>query len=375
MDPSLQHLPWLLTCTALVFLMQAGFCCLETGLVRAKNSINVAIKNLVDFCVAGLLFWCFGYAVIFGVFPHGVSGTTGFLFDASAGPFATTFFLFQLTFCGAAATVVSGAVAERMKFSGYLVVTVLVSAVIYPLFGHWAWGGAPAGRDGWLGRLGFVDFAGSTVVHSTGGWVALAACLVVGPRTGRFNAERRNFLGHNLPVSALGVFLLWLGWFGFNGGSALAFGADVPVIILNTVLAGMAGGLTALVISWSLRQHPDALQAMNGVLAGLVGITASCHVVSAASAVCIGAIAGAISFGGCVVIARWKIDDVVGAVPVHGFCGVWGTVAVALFADSFSLGTGLTRWEQLLVQLLGAPFVLCGHSESGIAFCDMPADS
>ncbi len=289
---------WVLVCTALVFLMQAGFTCLESGFVRSKNSINVAIKNIVDFLLAAALFWLVGFAIMFGESAAGWVGTTGFLFNDIHQPWLLAFFLFQLAFCGTATTIVSGAVAERMRFAGYLAVAALISGLLYPLMGHWAWGGAESGTaTGWLGQLGFVDFAGSTVVHSLAGWVALAAVLIIGPRLGRFDNGGTVIPGHNLPMAALGTLLLWFGWFGFNGGSTLAVTDETPLILVNTTLAAAFGGLAALGLVWRMTGRPDVGITMNGTLAGLVGITASANIQTPEAAVVIGAIAGAISVG------------------------------------------------------------------------------
>lgn len=353
---------WLLACSALVFIMQAGFCCLETGLVRTKNSINVAIKNLVDLCIAGLLFWGFGYAFMFGPTLAGWIGSDGFCFE-SVDPERMGIFLFQLMFCGAATTIVAGAVAERMRFSGYIIVTVLISGIIYPLYGHWAWG-----QGGWLAELGFRDFAGSTVVHGAGAWVALAACLVIGPRIGRFETDNRSrLIGNNLPMAALGVMLLWFGWIGFNGGSGLMINESVPGIVTATMLSAMAGGISALTMSWSIRRHPDVLQVINGILAGLVAITASCNVVSLLAAILIGAIGGVIAVSANSVLEKFRVDDAVSAIGVHGFAGVWGTLAVALFASPDRLGTGLSFWEQFGVQCVGS--YICFAWAFGGGYC------
>jgi len=350
---SLLDTSWLLVCTALVLLMQAGFACLETGLVRAKNSINVAIKNLVDFCASSLIFWCVGFGLMFGASASGWVGTSGFFFNWSLTPETTILFLFQLVFCGTATTIVSGAVAERMRFSGYLMVTVVIATLIYPVTGHWTWAESSSGSPGgWLKDLGFIDFAGSTVVHSVGAWVALAAILILGPRKGRFD-QRVTIQGHNIPIATLGVFLLWFGWLGFNGGSLLELNNRVPLVIANTILAPVAGGLAALAIGWWYFGRPEVLITMNGILAGLVGITASAHIMTPWATLAIGAIAGAIAVGSTFWLEKMQIDDVIGAVPVHGFAGVWGTIAVALFADPDMFGTGLGRWEQLSVQVLG----------------------
>lgn len=350
---------WVIVCTILVISMQAGFCCLESGLVRAKNSINVAIKNIIDFCVASLLFWFLGFGLMFGLTAGGWIGTSDFFADPAAiyksgGLQHSVFFFFQLAFCGTAVTIVSGAVAERMKFSGYLFTSILISGLVYPVFGHWAWGGALyADSPGWLQNLGFVDFAGSTVVHSIGGWVSLAAIVLIGSRLGRFGPQGQPVEGHNIPLAALGLFILWIGWFGFNGGSTLAFNSDVAGILVNTLLAASAGGIMVLCISWKLNGVPNAIQIMCGILAGLVAITAGCHAVSSGEAVIIGGVGGAIYIAVSRLLLRLQIDDAVDAVPVHLGAGIWGTLAVALFGDPAILDTGLSFWGQLLAQAAG----------------------
>ncbi len=357
---------WVMCCSALVMLMQAGFCCLETGLVRSKNSINVAIKNLCDFCAASVIFWALGFAVMFGASKAGLIGTSNFFFDGMNQPHLLVFFLFQMMFCGTATTIISGAVAERMRFSGYLVVAVIVSGLIYPVFGHWAWavgeGGGPAG---WLGVRGFVDFAGSTVVHSTGGWVALAAAMVVGPRIGRFESKQP-IRGHNLPIATLGVLLMWFGWFGFNGGSMLKISGAVPLILINTCLSASVGGLTGLALSSLTKGRALVEPLICSVIAGLVGVTASCHIITPASAAVIGLVAGFVYFSASICIERLKIDDAVGAVASHACAGVWGTLAVALFGDPASWGTGLDRWGQFVVQLEGVG--VCFAWSFGVGF-------
>ncbi len=353
-DRELLDILWILICAALVMLMQAGFSCLESGSVRAKNSINVAAKNFVDFCISSALFWLFGFALMFGVTDSGLFGTSGFLFDDTTNPWLMAFFIFQLGFCGTAVTIVSGAVAERMRFAGYLVVTVILSALIYPLIGHWVWGSAAgASSGGWLEQMGFIDFAGSTVVHSAGGWMSLAAIIIIGPRIGRFGKDSVPILGHDLPMVTLGVFLLWFGWFGFNGGSTLGLTPAVPMIIVNTTISGAFGGLVALALAWRLGGRPDVTIIMNGSLAGLVAITASAHIMTPLAAVAIGSIAAAVMYGTTRLLERFEIDDVVGAVPVHLAAGIWGTLAVAIFADPASWGTGLGRWDQFVVQATG----------------------
>ncbi len=361
---------WVAISAGLVFVMQAGFLCLEAGLTRSKNNINVALKNLADFGVSVLLFWLLGYGLMFGLSWGGWLGSTSFAPDVgAAGRWPTSFFLFQAMFCSTAVTILSGAVAERMRFSSYLLVAALVSGLLYPLFGHWAWNGlADATLTGWLGRQGFVDFAGSTVVHSVGGWVALAALLVIGPRSGRFppQAAPRKIPGANLPLAMLGGLLLWFGWFGFNGGSALAFNERVPSIIVTTLLAGAAGQCTALALSLLFYRRVEVDLMLNGTLAGLVAITASAHAVSVLAAIWIGAV-GALVMIGCVrLLEQWRIDDAIGAVPVHLGAGVWGTLAVALFGQPTLLGTGLDRSAQLLVQVSG--IVVCCVWTFGLSY-------
>ena len=324
----------------------------RAGLVRSKNTINVAIKNLLDFCVAAIAFWAFGFALMFGDSAGGWFGTSDWLFGTWKTEHPPTFLLFQMMFCATSATIISGAVAERMSFRGYLWMTLLVSSTIYPLSGHWIWN-----QDGWLLKLGFVDFAGSTAVHSVGGWLSLAAVLIIGPRLGRFSSGGSLASSHSLGTATFGVLILFVAWLGFNGGSRLALTDDVPLIILNTVLAGAGGALAGLIAAWKVKGVPDLPDTLNGTIAGLVAITAGCHAVSPASAVVIGAAGGVLCFYACVVLERLKIDDVVGATAAHGVAGIWGTLAVALFGMPEKLGTGLGFWEQLGVQALGVAVV------------------
>jgi len=348
---------WILFSAGLVFLMQAGFLCLETGLTRSKNNINVAMKNLSDFCLSALLFWLFGYALLFGDSWSGWLGLSGTMPDFMLGDLGSnTFFIFQMMFCATAVTIVSGAIAERVNFRAYLLTVLLVSGLIYPLFGHWVWNGMNSGNaQGWLAALGFVDFAGGSVVHSVGGWVALALLLHIGPRRGRFadNGEVQTISGANIPMAALGVLLLWLGWFGFNGGSTLAFNALTLSVILNTCFAAAAGLLTGLIISWNSHRKMVVGYVLNGTVAGLVAITANAHVVSALSAIIIGAVGALVMVMASRLLLRLRIDDAVDAVAAHAFAGAWGTLAVALFGQPELLATGLDRVQQLGVQLLG----------------------
>ncbi|MEY2683633.1 MAG: hypothetical protein RJA09_777 [Pseudomonadota bacterium] len=360
--PSVDTL-WILLCAALVFVMQAGFLCLEAGLTRAKNAINVAAKNVSDFAVATLVFWLVGFGLMFGPTWGGWLGTGlfGFLEQIDGRPTLLGFALFQIMFCATSATIVSGAVAERMRFGAYLAVSVLVSGLIYPVFGHWAWGGAwPDSGQGWLAKLGFVDFAGSTVVHSVGGWVSLVAVWVVGPRTGRFPPDQppRVIPAGNLPMAMLGALLLCFGWLGFNGGSTLAFDHRVPGILVHTTLAGVAGCTTGLVLARLWRGYHETMYLVNGLIAGLVAITASAHAVSALEAVLIGAVGALLMAWANEKLLAWRMDDAVGAIPAHLVAGIWGTLAVGLFGDLDALGTGHDRWTQVGVQLLG--IVVCG---------------
>ncbi len=356
MDTSLTDIFWVLICAGLVFLMQAGFTCLESGLTRSKNSINVAIKNISDFGISTILFWTFGFALMFGTSLSGWVGSTGFIFSLDNGPWLNAFFLFEIMFCATAVTIVSGATAERLRFSSYIIISIILSGLIYPVFGHWAWGGIQTGTlSGWLGKAGFVDFAGSTVVHSVGGWVSLAVLLVIGPRTGRFlpDGAHMKINGSNLPLSVLGVLLLWIGWFGFNGGSTLAMNDQVAAIVTNTFLAGASGTMVTLTIGWIIRKQADAELVIFGSIAGLVAITASAHAVNTVSALAIGGIGGTVMLGVEYLLDYLQIDDAVGAIPVHLGAGVWGTLAVAIFGKEEILHTGLNRGEQLLIQASG----------------------
>ena len=350
---------WVLAASALVFLMQAGFLCLETGLTRSKNSINVAVKNLADFGISVLVFWAVGFGIMFGASQGGWFGGSLFLPDLSATPAGlATFLLFQLMFCGTAVTIVSGAVAERIRFGGYLFLAVLV-ALAYPVFGHWAWGGVLGGASGWLAGLGFVDFAGSTVVHGVGGWFGLIACVIVGPRLGRFDRDGRprDTTASGLPVAMLGTLLLWIGWVGFNGGSTLALTDAVPGIIANTVLAAAAGLATGAAIN-ALAGTARPAPLINGLLAALVAITAGCHAVSSPVALGIGVVGALLCHGTGLLLLRCRVDDVISAAPVHLVAGAWGTLAVGLFGDPRVLGTGLGWAAQVGVQALGV--AACG---------------
>ena len=354
---------WVLITAFLVFWMQAGFAFVEAGLTRSKNTTNILFKNLIDFVFATLAFWAFGYAFMYGTTAAGWIGTTAFFVDPTIGDVVgipvLAFWFFQLVFAGTAATIVSGAMAERTKFSAYLIYSFFISAIIYPIAGHWIWGG------GWLWTLpfgaGFRDFAGSTVVHSIGGWLALIGAIVLGPRLGRFTKDGKavTIPGHSISLVVLGIFILWLGWFGFNPGSQLAIhggNADaVALVAANTNLAAAAGGLVAMIVAWLfVTKKPDLPTSLNGVLAGLVAITAPCAYVTPGYSILIGAIGGVIVVYGPILLEKLKIDDPVSAVPVHLMNGIWGTLAIGIFATENGV-TGLVagNTSQIVAQLIG----------------------
>ena len=360
---------WVIDCAILVFIMQAGFMCMETGLSRHKNSINVALKNAADFGVAVVIFWIFGFGLMFGKSFNGLFGTDLFFFKTTNAEYMT-YFVFQAMFVATAATIVSGAVAERMKFNGYLIITLLATGIIYPIVGHWAWSSSylnniDASRQllvvtgqikstGWLTDIGFVDFAGSTIVHSVGGWIAFAAVLILGPRIGKYSeANKGKFTGSSFPLAVLGTLILWFGWFGFNGGSNGAMDEAVPLILINTFLAAAFGLLTGLGISFALFKKPDPYYIILGPLAGLVAITAGCNSMTSVTSIFVGIVGAIIAIFVNELLNKYEIDDVVGAVPVHLAAGIWGTLAVGFFSDLEILGTDLTRFEQIKAQIIG----------------------
>lgn len=332
---------WTIIAACLVFFMQAGFAMVEVGFTRAKNAVNIIMKNMMDVGAGSLAFFVVGFGIMFGTSATGWIGTDGFML-MEIGDFSIewsyTFFFFQAVFAATAATIVSGAVAERTAFNAYLIFSIVITAFIYPIFGSWAWGSLFNG-SGWLEGLGFIDFAGSTVVHSVGGWAALAGAIVVGPRVGKYiNGKPQVIKGHSLPLAALGVFILWLGWFGFNAGSTTTGDTSIALIALNTFLAAGAGATAAMIISWISGGKPDGAVTLNGVLAGLVGITAGCANLTPGFAILAGAIAGILVHYSMILIDK-KVDDAVGAVSVHGVCGAWGTLAAGLFntGDMFNM--------------------------------------
>jgi ammonium transporter, Amt family len=332
---------WTLVAAILVFFMQAGFAMVEAGFTRAKNAVNIMMKNLMDFSVGSVAFLFVGFGLMFGE-TNGYFGTTNFMLSGASGnDWDFTFFIFQTVFCATAATIVSGAMAERTRFPAYLIYSALVSLFIYPIFGSWAWGSLFKG-DGWLEGMGFVDFAGSTVVHSIGGWLALAGAIILGPRIGKFGPDKkpRAIPAHNLTLATLGVFILWFGWFGFNPGSTTTGDGSIGRIAVTTNVAAATAAIAALIVSWILFKKPDASMALNGALAGLVAITAPCATVTPVGATLIGLVAGVLVVLSVLFIDRiLKIDDPVGAVSVHGVCGAWGTLSAGLFNAEKVLGT------------------------------------
>ncbi|MBN1648529.1 MAG: ammonium transporter [Spirochaetales bacterium] len=352
---------WVLLAAFLVFFMQAGFGMVEAGFIRAKNTTNILTKNFLDFCMASLGFFLVGYAFMFGTGNDFIGGS-GFLMLGAKTPDAVNylpvwaFWLFQAAFCGAAATIVAGGMAERMKFPAYLIYSLLISSIVYPIVGHWIWGG------GWISKLGFCDFAGSTVVHTTGGVAALVGTIMLKPREGKYRKDGSpNVLGgHSIPLAALGVFILWFGWFGFNPGSTLGVGDGslISLVAINTNIAAAAGGIAAMITVWIKLGKPDLSMAMNGALAGLVAITAPCAYVDPWAAIIIGAFSGVFVVLAVLLLDKLRIDDPVGAFPVHGINGIWGTLSIGLFGlekyglqnDGLFLGGGL---GQLGIQAIG----------------------
>ncbi|MCB5187149.1 ammonium transporter [Methylobacillus caricis] len=335
---------WVAISGALVFMMQAGFAMLESGMARAKNAVNVMMKNYMDLAVGALLFWLVGYGLMFGGNPSGWIGTDHFAL-AYGDDWSASMLFFQVMFAATAATIVSGAMAERTSFVAYLLGACGIMALIYPVFGSWAWN-----EHGWLKQMGFIDFAGSTVVHSVGAWCALAGIMVLGPRLGRFGSKGEVHMipGHNLGLVAMGGFLLWFGWFGFNGGSTLAAGAEIGPILLNTHMAGSAGAVGALLTTLAMRQPVLMAYVVNGSLGGLVAITAGCASMDVPYAVLTGFMGGIVTMFGVWALEKLRLDDVVGAVAVHGFSGVWGTIAAGLF-----LKGNMFDLNQVIVQLIG----------------------
>ena len=362
---------WVLVAAFLVFFMQAGFAMVESGFTRAKNAVNILMKNLMDFSMGSIAYWAIGFAIMFGA-GNAFMGTSGWFvpsetLEAGAATSSSIFsalewssvptyaaWLFQLVFAATAATIVSGAMAERTQFKSYLIYSVFITGIIYPIVGHWVWGG------GWLSSLGMSDFAGSTVVHSTGGWLALTGAIVLGPRLGKYDGDGkpRPIAGHNLPLAALGVFILWLGWFGFNPGSQMGADAlDISKIAVTTNIAAAAGAITAMITAWIMLGKPDAGMSLNGALAGLVTITAGCASVSPSSAAIMGALGGIVVVLSVLLIENLRIDDPVGAISVHGTCGALGTLLLGLFDSSSGVFYG-GGFSLLWAQFVGVIAVL-----------------
>lgn len=354
---AVMDLMWILIAGCLVFFMQAGFTLVETGFTRSKNTSNIIMKNLMDFSIGSLAFWAVGYSLMYGESVNGIIGDyKQFAFFDSIPDMHSLFF--QTVFAATAATIVSGAIAERTKFSTYLIFSLLMTVVIYPISGSWVWN-----SGGWLAKLGFVDFAGSTVVHAVGGAAALVAAAMVGPRIGKYSNGKSNAIqGHSIMLGALGVFILWLGWFGFNPGSQLAISGDnaykVASIFITTNLAGAIGAIAALIVTWVFYKKPDISMTLNGVLGGLVGVTAGCAAVSPVGAVMIGLICGiVVVFSIELIDKKLKIDDPVGAISVHGVCGALGTILVGFFATDGGLFYG-GGFEKLITQIIGVSAIL-----------------
>lgn len=358
-DPQLTiHDLWLVLCSVLVFCMQLGFAMIETGVVRPKNTINVAMKNLIDIVFSVLMFWLLGSGLMFGASWMGWVGTDSFLFRADS-PSDAIFLFFQAMFASTAVTIVSGAVAERMKFHAYVLIAILLSGLIYPVYGHWAWH-----EDGWLAQMGFVDFAGSTVVHGVGAWVGLAGAMLLGPRLGRYRHGRPNyFVPNNYNFIVFGVLVLWVSWFGFNAGSALKFDLVVTDILINTLIAAAGGGLGGYLLSMLYRKRSHVELFAFGMLSGLVAVTAGCHLFESSGAFLVGVSAAFIGFwAGEFVTVRLRVDDPLSVVAVHGAAGIWGTLAVALLAPAGTFEDG--RLAQLGVQMVG---VLSGFAWAFLA--------
>ena len=339
---------WVVIGGILVFFMQAGFALIESGSVRSKNTVNVLMKNYMDTCIGGLVFWLFGFGLMFGLNQSGWIGLSHFM-PNQMDDWNWNLLFFQMMFAATATTIASGAIAERIHFVAYVVSAIFVSGVIYPVFGSWAWGGL-FGGDGWLKAMGFIDFAGSTVVHSIGGWVALAGIIVLGPRLGRFGRKgQSHFLaGHNLPLVALGGFILWFAWFGFNAASTVSANVSIGRIALNTHLAACAAASTYMILALIRSKAVLIRNTINASLAGLVAITAGCATMSPIFAVMTGVGAGILISFVPQLLVKMQLDDVVDAVAVHGVCGAWGTLAAGAFLE-----TNLFDANVMYVQVIG----------------------
>ena len=346
---------WVTLCAMIVFFMQAGFAMLEGGLVRSKNAVNVIMKNYIDMAVGSLAFFAVGFGLMFGENVSGLVGMSMFAPLFSEGS-SYSFLFFQMMFAATAATIVSGALAERIRYYPYVMAAVVITGFIYPVFGSWVWGSADGLTNGWLRNLGYIDFAGSSVVHAVGGWCALAGVIVLGPRSGRFGrrsspsarAQHHPIPGHNLPMAALGAFILWFGFFAFNVGSTFDAGGELGLIALNTHLAGSAGVVGAVMMTKLLDRPLLLAYPINGGLGGLVAICAGANNVSPLAAIIIGLFGGFVVVLGMEMLDKLELDDAVGAVPVHAFAGSWGIIAAGLFQQG-----ALFDLNQLFVQALG----------------------
>lgn len=358
---------WVLCAAVFVFMMQMGFACCESGFSRSKNACNIWLKNFCDFCVGAIVYYFIGFGIMYGEDWHGLIGVSGFfnpldqdlgIWDSLEGSLSPQIYLlFQTMFCATTATIISGAVAERFRFDSYLLVSVVMTAFIYPVVGHWVWGG------GWLSQIGFADFAGSAAVHSVGGLAALVGAITVGPRIGKYSGSRVHaFPGHNIPMAMLGGFILWVGWYGFNPGSELALDEVTFYTAVTTTFAGCAGGLTALFYTWFRYKKPDPTLAMNGALGALVAICTGVAEVSYGGAIATGVVAGILlPFSVEMLDNKFHVDDPAGAISLHGTCGIAGTILAGFLSRENGLLYGFGA-DRLLVQLLGivsiAAFVL-----------------
>lgn len=351
------NIVWLGIAGAMVMFMQVGFIALESGFTRGKNAVNVASKGILDFAVGAVLYFAIGYAFMFG--EGSIIGTSNFFLSdyiASGDSWGMMVWFFQVMFAGAAATIVSGAVAERVKLSGYVIACALIAGIIYPLFGHWVWS-----SEGWLAAMDFHDFAGSTVIHSLGGWLALSGAIVLGPRIGKFtrNGKINAIPGHNIPLATVGTFILWFGWYGFNGGSTLLGDGSIAIVLLNTTLGGAAGALSAMIYSvFKQNKLVDLGMTLNGALAGLVSVTAGADVLHPGISLLVGLVAGILVSVAVPFFDRLKIDDPVGAVSVHGVNGAWGTIAVGLFTSEYSLVTQVIGVVTVFVYAFGVGMIM-----------------